>query len=300
MSSGYIYCFSNPSMPGMVKVGMTDRTPPDRAKELYTTGVASPFKIEFAKKVSSPSAKEKTLHLLLEQYTTRINCRREFFSITPEKARMFFDLMDGEMWVDNDVSEIREQQNMRTLSLKKITEDETQIINHDKTKKRCDAYEFALVINETTGKFEPKQCSHYHDEGSRFCKKHGSVHGKRDDAASKYHGTEVFYEFKWQLCGSVSSGPTFVYEKFRDKLLAKFAQQSDTSHKTSVNECDVPSTSSEEEETDRIFNETHKVWIDNEKLFYYETEDSEIPIGLVQRGKMVPFKTTKAKTKEAN
>ena len=276
MSSGYIYCFSNPSMPGIVKIGITDRTPPDRAKELYTTGVASPFKIEFAKKVSSPSAKEKTLHLLLEQFTTRINCRREFFSITPEKAHMFFDLMDGEMWVDQD---------------------EIQIINHDKTKNKCDAYEFALVKNETTGEFEPKQCSHSHDEGSRFCKKHGAVHGKRDGAASKYHGTEVFYEFKWQLCGSLSSGPTFVYEKFRDELLTKFNKQSDTSHKTSLNECDVPSTSSEEEETERIFNETHKVWVDSETQLYYETVDSENPIGQVVRDKTIPFKTREAEYK---
>jgi len=102
MKTGYVYCFSNPSMPGMVKIGITDRTPPERAKELYTTGVASPFKIEFAKKVSSPSAKEKTLHLLLEQFTTRINCRREFFSVSPQQARMFFDLMDEEMWNEPD------------------------------------------------------------------------------------------------------------------------------------------------------------------------------------------------------
>ena len=103
---------------------------------------------------------------------------------------------------------------------------------------RCDAYIFAVVKNEETGEFEPKQCSRSHEEGSKFCKKHGSVHGKRDDAASNYHGKDVFYEFKWQLHGSVENGPTFVFEKFRDQLLAKFNQQTGGSDESSGNESD--------------------------------------------------------------
>ena len=50
MTDGYIYCFSNQSMPGILKIGMTQRTPEERVKELFTTGVALPFNIEFAKK----------------------------------------------------------------------------------------------------------------------------------------------------------------------------------------------------------------------------------------------------------
>ena len=44
---------------------------------------------------------------------------------------------------------------------------------------------------------------------------------------------------------------------------------------------------------DRIFNDTHDVWIDPEILLYYETKDSESPIGQFIRGKTVPFKTNK-------
>ena len=40
---------SNPAMPGLVKVGFTTDTPDVRARELYTTGVPLPFKVEFAK-----------------------------------------------------------------------------------------------------------------------------------------------------------------------------------------------------------------------------------------------------------
>lgn len=103
MSDGYIYCFSNLSMPGILKVGMTERTPDARLVEANVSDTwrpPTPYKIEFAKKVTNPSHKEKTLHTLLEQYTERIHPRREFFRVTPEEVQKLFDLMDGEMWVE--------------------------------------------------------------------------------------------------------------------------------------------------------------------------------------------------------
>ena len=106
MSYGYIYCFSNPSMPGILKVGMTERTPEIRLGEANVSDTWRPpthYKIEFAKKVSNSSGKEKTLHTLLEQYTDRIHPRREFFRVSPEEIRKFFDLMDGEMWAETSV-----------------------------------------------------------------------------------------------------------------------------------------------------------------------------------------------------
>lgn len=98
MSEGYLYCLSNPSMPGILKIGMTERTPEDRAKELFTTGVALPFKIEFAKKVKNPKDKEIELHDILDDYIPRVYPRREFFRASPEQVLKFFKLMDGEMW----------------------------------------------------------------------------------------------------------------------------------------------------------------------------------------------------------
>jgi len=90
-------------MPGILKVGMTNRTPVIRLGEANASDTwrpPSPYKIEFAKKVSDASGKENTLHTLLEQYTDRIHPRREFFRVSPEEVRKFFDLMDGEMWVE--------------------------------------------------------------------------------------------------------------------------------------------------------------------------------------------------------
>jgi hypothetical protein len=101
MTEGYIYCFSNISMPGILKIGMTERTPEIRLREANASDTwrpPTPYKIEFAKKVKNAIEKEKTLHILLEQYTFRINPRREFFNVSIEEVLKFFDLMDGEIW----------------------------------------------------------------------------------------------------------------------------------------------------------------------------------------------------------
>jgi hypothetical protein len=104
MTDGYLYCFSNESMPGILKVGMTERTPGVRLSEANCSDTwrpPTPYKIEFAKKVSNPKQKETTLHTLLSQYTERINPKREFFRVSTEEIKTFFDLMDGELWIEH-------------------------------------------------------------------------------------------------------------------------------------------------------------------------------------------------------
>jgi hypothetical protein len=96
--SGYIYCLSNPTMPGLLKIGMTERTPEERIKELATTGVPANFVIEIAKKVANVKEKEKIMHKLLED--SGYNPQREFFTISLEKVKPFFSLMDGEEWYE--------------------------------------------------------------------------------------------------------------------------------------------------------------------------------------------------------
>jgi hypothetical protein len=113
MTDGYIYCFSNSSMPGILKVGMTEKTPVIRLGEANASDTwrpPTPSKIEFAKKIYDASGKEKTLHTLLEQYTERIHPRREFFRVSPEEVRKFFDLMDGEMWAETHAEEEEEEE----------------------------------------------------------------------------------------------------------------------------------------------------------------------------------------------
>jgi hypothetical protein len=113
MTDGYIYCFSNLSMPGILKIGMTERTPRIRLDEANVSDTwrpPTPYTIEFAKKVSNALAKEKTLHIILEQYTYRPHPRREFFHVSPEEVRKLLDLMDGEMWAETHIEKEEEEE----------------------------------------------------------------------------------------------------------------------------------------------------------------------------------------------
>ena len=97
-----LYCLSNPSMPGLYKIGRTSKTPEERALQLFTTGVPEPFTIEFAKKVNNAAEKERNIHRNLEEYHERMP-GREFFRVpSVESIRILFDLMDGEPWVPTD------------------------------------------------------------------------------------------------------------------------------------------------------------------------------------------------------
>ena len=92
---GYVYVLSNPVMPDLVKIGMTERENLDaRLKELYSTGVPVPFKCEFACRVNkSDCAKiEKALHTAFAPQ--RINANREFFKIEVEQAKAILELFN--------------------------------------------------------------------------------------------------------------------------------------------------------------------------------------------------------------
>jgi hypothetical protein len=106
MTEGYIYCLTNETMPGLVKIGeihTEGRTPDDRARELYTTGIGMPFNIEFAKKVKNPAKAESRIHAFLSD--KRLSSSREFFKTTAEFVRKLFDLIDGVWWVKPEVDE---------------------------------------------------------------------------------------------------------------------------------------------------------------------------------------------------
>ena len=96
---GYIYALTNEFMPGLVKIGRTDRNPELRAKELFTTGVPVPFKIQIAKRVKDPIEKEKLLHSIMGRHEVDEKLRkREFFRSDIDSILELFELIDGEIW----------------------------------------------------------------------------------------------------------------------------------------------------------------------------------------------------------
>lgn len=82
---GYIYVLSNPSMPGIIKIGRTSREPKIRLRELNSaTGVAMPFKLEYAARTYWPAASEKFIHQSISGL--RVNSKREFFKMNTQDA----------------------------------------------------------------------------------------------------------------------------------------------------------------------------------------------------------------------
>jgi hypothetical protein len=97
MSRGYVYCLSNPSMPGLLKIGYTERLMEERLQEAnQSTWVPESFSIEVAKFVSQPNAKEQTIHRILA--ADRVNPKREFFRTSVPTVRLLMELMDGSWW----------------------------------------------------------------------------------------------------------------------------------------------------------------------------------------------------------
>jgi hypothetical protein len=94
MSFGYVYVMSNPSMPGLYKIGFTTRPIDERLQEANqpNTWIPTPFLLEFAKFVVNPQQKEMTVHKILTK--ERINPNREFFRADIEQVKLLFDLMD--------------------------------------------------------------------------------------------------------------------------------------------------------------------------------------------------------------
>ncbi len=104
-SSSYVYVLTNKSIPGMVKVGYTARTPEIRAKELSrSTGVPTPYRVErqyiFTKKTEAQK-EEKRIHQLLQK--KRVNNNREFFKVSPNEIDK---IVSGNITSGNDQGEI--------------------------------------------------------------------------------------------------------------------------------------------------------------------------------------------------
>lgn len=90
-----MYCLSNPSFLGLVKIGMTSKTVEARAAELYTTGVPTPFVIEASYPCSNVVIAEQHIHDMLDLF--RESSSREFFRMKPENATAIMAAYFSEM-----------------------------------------------------------------------------------------------------------------------------------------------------------------------------------------------------------
>lgn len=102
-NAGYVYCFSNPSWSGKLKIGMTLRTPDKRLKEAnsYTfmpSGIVEVTELVCAKFVANAKQEEKRIHTFFKEQRAEL----EFFNVSPDIVMDYLDSVDGEWWDDTE------------------------------------------------------------------------------------------------------------------------------------------------------------------------------------------------------
>jgi hypothetical protein len=105
-----IYLLTNEAMPGLVKIGMTSDSVESRIAQLSCgSGVPLAFECYFAAEVGNGPRLEKTLHQLFSEH--RVNPKREFFRIDPEKVVLaisigeFREITPGQSFMDPEEKE---------------------------------------------------------------------------------------------------------------------------------------------------------------------------------------------------
>ncbi len=125
--SGIVYCLTNPSMPGYVKIGITEDSLETRLKGLDTTSVPLPFECIFAIEVENPKDAEKLLHDAFAD--NRVRSTREFFQIDEQRVVSAMRLTGG-----NDVTPSED-----------IVEDEESVKALETARKARDRINFQMV-----------------------------------------------------------------------------------------------------------------------------------------------------------
>lgn len=86
-NGGYVYILINSAMPGLVKIGKTEREPDERAKELSgVTGIPTPYSVAYDEWFADCSRAEEYIHTLLTANGYRVADNREFFSVPVKVA----------------------------------------------------------------------------------------------------------------------------------------------------------------------------------------------------------------------
>lgn len=121
--SEIVYVLTNEAMPGIVKIGLTTDSVESRLSALNShSGVPLPFECYFAAEVDSCSRIERILHQLFSEM--RINPKREFFRVDPEKVVLaisigsFKDVTPGAVIADAEDKEALEKEKARRPRIK--------------------------------------------------------------------------------------------------------------------------------------------------------------------------------------
>lgn len=102
VGSQWVYVLTNPTMPGLCKIGFTKNKPSERVKQINSgTGVAMDFVVEWAFPCFNAHDVEQQVHKYLEDNGFRVNKNKEFFNVSVNEAKAVVERI-GEPYKMND------------------------------------------------------------------------------------------------------------------------------------------------------------------------------------------------------
>jgi hypothetical protein len=202
---GYVYCFTNPSMPNLIKCGGTKRDPQTRCKELFNTSLPVECKVEYYIKVKNWRDTEKEIHdKIIEAGFER--CKgREWFSCSPFDIKHLFDNYSKEKQIIiNNITVNKTINNIKNIHIKKnnYTCYECKKCNYS-TRKKFDFEKHLVTIKhiERTKKiYTCENCNKIYNSKSGYYSHKKKCHDNHEKDDSEHNKEiEIDSELKMQL-----------------------------------------------------------------------------------------------------
>ena len=103
VGSQWVYVLTNPTMPGLCKIGFTKNKPSERVKQINAgTGVAMDFVVEWAFPCFNAHDVEQQVHKYLEDNGFRVNKNKEFFNVSVNEAKAVVERIGEPYKMNND------------------------------------------------------------------------------------------------------------------------------------------------------------------------------------------------------
>lgn len=103
VGSQWVYVLTNPTMPGLCKIGFTKNKPSERVKQINSgTGVAMDFVVEWAFPCFNAHDVEQQVHKYLEDNGFRVNKNKEFFNVSVNEAKAVVERIGEPYKMNND------------------------------------------------------------------------------------------------------------------------------------------------------------------------------------------------------
>lgn len=167
---GWVYALQSSDYPGVLKIGMTTKTPEVRMREINAgTGVITPFVMAHKEKTESARRSEQAVHDELAEF--RISMGKEFFRVSVEHATESISRICVAISAEVSTATIHTKKNEYIRGSKFITE----VIRTRGDEQEVTVTERPIYVSEDTKSFQAAKfftsnivCGRKHSNGLTF------------------------------------------------------------------------------------------------------------------------------------